>query len=59
MIGPGGLFKTIFNALRTTTIQEEQFILGNTFSYEDYMTYDASENGAGVKIQTDLTWFEA
>jgi hypothetical protein len=37
------LWSTGLNAPRTTTIQEELFSLGKSFSYEDYLLYGASE----------------
>lgn len=34
---------TALNALRATTVQEELFVLGKAFSYEDYHTFGAAE----------------
>ena len=44
----------LLNAIRTTTIQEELFVLGGAFSYEDYLIVPSG----GAQIIFDPTAFE-
>jgi len=46
MVGPGvnlASYETVFDALLTTNVQENAFVSGNAFSYEDYLTYSTDE----------------
>lgn len=36
-------FRTVFGALRTTNVQEDAFVNGQAFSYEDYLSYNTDE----------------
>lgn len=58
MIGKGSqleTYRTIFNAFRVTDTQEDAFVNGNVFSYEDYLTYETDEAKSFIFDPSEFT----